>query len=92
MLSQRKLLLVDSEVDGVKKRFKAALLSYYQSIAAGDGEVQPVRYNKTYATLADDVTGVADFEDFKMNGDIRNVDFEEHEYPVTGEIEVTTYE
>ena len=79
-------------VDGVKARFKAALLSYYQSIAAGDGEVQPVRYNKTYATLADDVTGVADFEDFKMNGDIRNIDFEEHEYPVTGEIEVTTYE
>lgn len=79
-------------VDGVKKRFKAALLLYYQSIAAGDGEVQPVRYNKTYAILADDVTGVADFEDFKMNGDIRNVDFEEHEYPVTGEIEVTTYE
>ena len=49
-------------------------------------------YIKTYSTLADDVAGVADFKDFKMNGGTDNISFRDYEYPVTGTIEVTTYE
>lgn len=79
-------------VDEVKSRFKAALSSYYESVAAGDDDVKPVMYIKTYSTLADDVAGVADFKDFKMNGGTDNISFHDYEYPVTGTIEVTTYE
>ena len=79
-------------VDEVKSRFKAALSSYYQSVASGDDDMKPVMYIKTYSTLAGDVLGVADFEDFRMNGETTNITFHDYEYPVTGTIEVTTYE
>lgn len=79
-------------VDEVKSRFKAALSSYYQSVASGDDDMKPVMYIKTYSTLASDVLGVADFEDFRMNGETTNITFHDYEYPVTGTIEVTTYE
>ena len=79
-------------IDEVKRRFKTALSSYYESVASGDDDVKPVMYIKTYSTLADDVAGVADFKDFKMNGGTDNISFRDYEYPVTGTIEVTTYE
>lgn len=79
-------------VDEIKSRFKTALAKYYESVAQGNDIVSPVRYNKTYSTLADDVDGVADFENFTMNGGMTNIAFQENEYPVTGEIEVETYE
>lgn len=79
-------------VESVKAAYKTALSEYYASIASGNEKVKPVQYIETFAVLAKNTQGVADFEDFLMNGGVSNITFEEDEYPVTGEIEVTTYE
>ena len=51
-----------------------------------------MKYVKAHAVLADNVEGVADFVQFRMNGGEENVKFYEDEYPVTGEVEVKAYE
>ena len=79
-------------VESVKAAYKTALSEYYASIASGNEKVKPVQYIETFAVLAKNTQGVADFEKFLMNGGVENITFEEDEYPVTGEIEVTTYE
>lgn len=79
----------------VASRFKAAIADYYEEAAneiKEEGNPSIVKYVKAHAVLADDVEGVADFKDFKMNGCEENVKFHEDEYPVTGKVEVTAYE
>ena len=66
-------------------------MSYYMSVVKSPGDAKSIRYNKTYAILADEVPGVADFDEFYMNGAESNVSFQSEEYPVTGEIEVELY-
>ena len=66
-------------------------MQYYMSVMKAPGNVKLIRYNKTYAILADEVPGVADFDEFYMNGAERNISLQSEEYPVTGEIEVELY-
>lgn len=84
-------LVPGTDIDMVKSRYKAALMSYYMSVVKSPGDAKSIRYNKTYAILADEVPGVADFDEFYMNGAESNVSFQSEEYPVTGEIEVELY-
>lgn len=80
-----------ADVDTIKSRYKAALMQYYMSVMKAPGDVKLIRYNKTYAILADEVPGVADFDEFYMNDAERNISLQSEEYPVTGEIEVELY-
>ena len=87
----RLCLAPGTDVDTLKSRYKAALTKYYMAVVNSTDDVKTIRYNKTYAILADEVPGVADFDEFYMNGATRNVTFQTEEYPVTGEIEVELY-
>ena len=82
----------NTSVEKIKENFKAALLRYYVGIASEQDKTKLVRYVKTAAVLADEVEGVADFKEFRVNDGVENITFHEDEYPVTGTIEVETYD
>lgn len=84
-------LRADTSVEKIKANFKTALSRYYMRIEAEADKTKWLRYVKVAAVLADEVEGVADFENFQMNGGIANIPFKEDEYPVTGSIEVELY-
>ena len=84
-------LKTDTSVEKIKSNFKAALSRYYISIESERDKTKLVRYVKAAAVLADEVEGVADFEEFRINDGISNIVFQEDEYPVTGIIEVELY-
>lgn len=72
--------------------YKTALQKYYASVADDGSGPKPVQYVMVAAILAQNVVGVADFKEFLMDNGETNITFEEDEYPVTGTIEVETYE
>lgn len=81
-----------ASADTVKSLYKAAMAKYYTTVASGNDVVKPVKWIQAAATLAG-IAGVDDFKDLTINGaEESNVTFKEDEYPVTGTIEVTTYE
>lgn len=77
--------------DTVLEGFKNALTAYYRKIATMTSTVDPVKYVEISAVLLS-VAGVDDFKHLRVNGVIGNVEFQEDEFPVTGEIEVVLYE
>lgn len=84
-------LKADTSVEKIKSNFKAALSRYYMRIETEPDKTKWLRYVKVAAVLADEVEGVADFENFRINGGVANIAFREDEYPLTGAIEVELY-
>lgn len=78
-----------ADVDSVKSAFKEAMSDHYASLANEEQNTNYVKYVQAAAVLASKVSGVSDFRHFRMNGSRDNVAFQEDEYPVTEEIEVT---
>ena len=76
-------LKANTSVEKIKANFKAALLRYYVGIESEQDKTKLVRYVKTAAVLADEVEGVADFKEFRVNDDVEKITFHEDEYPVT---------
>ncbi len=77
------------DVETVKSNFKSALSTYYATVTTDENESSFVKYVQAAAVLAGKVEGVADFKHFRINGKLDNIEFQEDEYPVTEEIEVT---
>lgn len=81
----------DAQQEIVVRDFQRALAAYYREIATMTATVNPIKYVEISAVLLG-VTGVDDFKHLRINGAIGNVEFQEDEFPVTGEIEVVIYE
>ena len=77
------------DVETVKSNFKSALSTYYSTLITDENESRFVKYVQASAVLAKKVDGVADFKHFRLNNALENIKFQEDEYPVTDEIEVT---
>lgn len=84
-------LTEDAVLEVVQEAYKTALKAYYVDLANSGRGTKEVRYARAMALL-DAIPGVADFKNFLMNGGTKNVVFEEDEYPVTGDLEVSVYE
>lgn len=71
--------------------YRKALADYYSvAAAATSAETTEIKFYKMAALLTD-TDGVADIDDFLVNGAEENISFTEEEFPVTGDIEVVLY-
>lgn len=77
-------LVYDSStnLEQVIEDFKTAVMKYYAEAKM----VNIVRFNKVHAILTN-LPGVLDFEDLKMNGEEKNVSFDQDEYPETDKVQ-----
>jgi len=82
-------LAAGADVEAVKSNFKSALSAYYSTLNTDENIARFVKYVQTAAVLAEKVEGIDDFKHFRMNDARENIKFQEDEYPVTDEIEVT---
>lgn len=77
-------LVYDSNTDlmQIEKDFREQIAKYYTKAK----EDNIIWYNKIHAILTDDVFGVLDFADLKINGEEKNIVLDQDEYPETGKI------
>ena len=71
-----------TSIEQIKEDFTNAVKAVYESTKQKD----IVRYNDVRPIISD-ITGVIDFEEFLINGNIENIRLNREEYPETGTLD-----
>lgn len=71
-----------TDIEQIKTDFSIAVKAVYASAK----QLGILRYNDV-RPIINDVAGVTDFEDFLMNGDVKNLELENEDYPETGTLD-----
>ena len=70
-----------TNIEQIESDFKNAIMKYYASAKLEN----IIRYNRVHSILTN-LPGVLDFADLKINGEEKNIQLDQDEYPETGEV------
>ena len=71
-----------TNIEQIESDFKDAIMKYYASAKLEN----IIRYNRVHSILTN-LPGVLDFADLKINGEEKNIQLDQDEYPETGEVQ-----
>ena len=74
-----------TDAEQIVSDFKDAVMKYYSEAK----QYNVVKYNKVHAILTS-LPGVLDFEDLRLNGDEKNIELDQDEYPETDDVDFSS--
>ena len=81
----------DFTLEVVEENIRRKLDAFYMTLADSENRFGTLRYVKV-SELILNTAGILDFKHLRINGNLNNVDFDEDELPITGNIELTAYD
>lgn len=81
----------DFTLEIVEENIRRKLDAFYMTLADSENRFGTLRYVKV-SELILNTAGILDFKHLRINGNLNNMDFDEDELPITGNIELTAYD